>query len=155
MSKLLDLYNKLGNETYGEEIGKIAPYFSTISPTFINLKPGYCEIFIKDTITIHNHIGTIHAAALCNGAELVAGLCTDVSIPASRQWIPIGMQVKYLTKARGDIIVKTTSEIVDWSFLGEISVAVIASTVKINEIIFTATIDMNIRETPRKGGQYT
>jgi acyl-coenzyme A thioesterase PaaI-like protein len=56
---------------------------------------------IKDRRRVHNHIGTVHAIALCNLAELTAGLCTEVTIPASMRWIPKGMTVRYLKKASG------------------------------------------------------
>ena len=48
-----------------------------------------------------NHIGTVHAIALCNLAELTGGLACDASIPASMRWIPKGMSVAYLKKAVG------------------------------------------------------
>ena len=50
---------------------------------------------------MHNHIGTVHAIALCNLAELSAGVMTDATIPASMRWIPKGMTVEYLKKATG------------------------------------------------------
>ena len=43
----------------------------------------------------------MHAIALCNLAELTAGLMTDASLPAPMRWIPKGMTVEYLKKAVG------------------------------------------------------
>lgn len=43
----------------------------------------------------------MHAIALCNLAEFIGGLTTDVSIPRSMRWIPKGMTVEYLKKAVG------------------------------------------------------
>lgn len=124
MSELLKLYSSLGNKNYGEAIGKIAPYFDTIKPEFVDLKPGYCEIVIKNTHSVHNHLGTVHAIAMCNGAELVAGLMTDVSIPEGRRWIPIGMTVKYLAMAKTDLKVVAQGRDIDWTVMGEIEVPV-------------------------------
>jgi len=53
---------------------------------------------------VHNHIGTVHAIALCNAAELAAGLATDAAITPSQRWIPKGMSVRYLRKARGTLV---------------------------------------------------
>jgi hypothetical protein len=53
---------------------------------------------------VQNHIGTVHAIALCNLAELCAGLVTDVSIPRDMRWIPQDMTVRYLRKAKGRIV---------------------------------------------------
>ena len=44
MSKLYDLYQAVRNEAFSIEISKIAPYFSTIAPMFVDLNPGYAEI---------------------------------------------------------------------------------------------------------------
>jgi Domain of unknown function (DUF4442) len=57
---------------------------------------------------MENHIGSVTAIALCNLAELCAGLMTDVSIPADMRWIPKEMWVQYLEKAKGKIIAKAT-----------------------------------------------
>jgi len=78
-----------------------APYFATIAPRFVALAPGRCEVRIRDRRRVHNHLGTVHAIALCNLAELSAGVMTDATIPADMRWIPRGMTVEYLKKAVG------------------------------------------------------
>lgn len=80
-----------------------APYFGTIAPRITCLEKGLCEGHFNDRRAVHNHIGTVHAIALCNIAELVTGLMVDASTPASMRWIPKGMQVEYLRKARDTI----------------------------------------------------
>ncbi|CAM5237387.1 hotdog fold domain-containing protein [Rhodanobacter lindaniclasticus] len=106
MSKALALWRKLssrpgGKWLYGRLICFKAPYFTTIAPRFAVLEPDRCEIRIPDRRRVHNHIGTVHAIALCNLAELAAGMMTDVTIPADMRWIPKGMSVEYLKKAVG------------------------------------------------------
>jgi acyl-coenzyme A thioesterase PaaI-like protein len=81
-----------------------APYFGSIAPLVERLEPGRCVARIRDRRRVHNHIGTVHAIALCNLAELTAGLGTDATIPASMRWIPKGMTVRYLRKATGTLI---------------------------------------------------
>ena len=78
-----------------------APYFATIAPRFVALEPGRCEVRIRDRRRVHNHLGTVHAIALCNLAELAAGVMTDATLPAELRWIPKGMTVDYLKKAVG------------------------------------------------------
>jgi acyl-coenzyme A thioesterase PaaI-like protein len=80
-----------------------APYFASISPLLLRLEPGLCEARLRDRRKVRNHIGTVHAIALCNLAELCAGLVTDVSIPRDMRWIPQEMTVRYLRKAAGTI----------------------------------------------------
>ena len=58
---------------------------------------------MKKRRAVLNHIGTVHAIAMCNLAELVAGTMTDASIPKTHRWIPKGMTVEYVAKARTDL----------------------------------------------------
>lgn len=145
MSELYDLFKKLGPNKYGDAIGKIAPYFATIDPQFVKLEPGYCEIIIQNRKPVHNHLGTIHAIAICNGAELVAGLVTDVSIPEKHRWIPVAMKVEYLAKAETDIRVIANRRDADWSKLGEVIIPVDAFD-NSNKKVFFAEITMKIGE---------
>jgi acyl-coenzyme A thioesterase PaaI-like protein len=108
MGNALKLWHRLsglpaGRWLYGRLICLKAPYFATIAPRFVALEPGRCEIAIRDRRRVHNHIGTVHAIALCNLAELCAGMMTEATIPAGMRWIPKGMAVEYLAKARGNM----------------------------------------------------
>src|SRR3990167_4658029 len=80
-----------GKWAFSRMICAKAPYFSTIRPEFVELRPGYCEVTIRKRRAVHNHIGTVHAIAMCNMAEVAAGIMTDVTIPATHRWIPKGM----------------------------------------------------------------
>ena len=104
--RLLALYRKmarwpLGRWLFSRAVCFKAPYFGTIHPTFVALEPGRCEATIPHRRGMRNHIGTVHAIALCNLAELCAGVMTDASLPAGMRWIPKGMTVQYLRKAVG------------------------------------------------------
>jgi acyl-coenzyme A thioesterase PaaI-like protein len=106
VTKLLALYHRLGRWPFGRWLFSRAvcwqaPYFATISPRFTVLESGRCEAVIADRRRVHNHIGTVHAIALCNLAELTAGVMTDASLPPGMRWIPKGMAVQYLKKAKG------------------------------------------------------
>ena len=78
-----------------------APYFASIAPRIEVLEPGRGVATIAHRRRVTNHLGTVHAIALCNLAEFVGGLACDVSIPPSMRWIPKGMTVAYLKKAVG------------------------------------------------------
>jgi acyl-coenzyme A thioesterase PaaI-like protein len=92
-----------GRRLFSRVVCMKAPYFASIAPRVEVLEPGLCEAELKQRRGVQNHIGTVHAIALCNLAELCAGLVTDVSIPADMRWIPKGMTVRYLAKAKGRI----------------------------------------------------
>jgi acyl-coenzyme A thioesterase PaaI-like protein len=81
-----------------------APYFGSIAPRVLRLEPGLCEARLRDRRAVRNHIGSVHAIAMCNLAELCAGLMTDASLPRGMRWIPKGMSVRYLKKAHGTLV---------------------------------------------------
>lgn len=85
-----------------------APYFSSIRPTFDVLEPGRAEAHFRKRRSVTNHIGTVHAIAMANLCELVAGTMTEVSVPASMRWIPRSMTIDYLSKAETDVRAKAT-----------------------------------------------
>ena len=108
MTKLLALWQRLsrwplGGWLFSRAVCFKAPYFGSISPRIVTLESGRCEAVIKDRRRVHNHIGTVHAIALCNLAELTAGVMTDASLPRGMRWIPKGMSVQYLKKAQGTL----------------------------------------------------
>ena len=144
MSQNLALYQQLGPENFSAAIGNVAPYFASVEPQFVDLRPGFAEVRIRNQRKVHNHIGTVHAIALCNGAELVAGTCTDVSIPQGARWLPIAMTVQYLAKAKTDIRVVTEADGVDWSQPGNIEVPVAAYDTEGTKVL-SAVITMNVK----------
>ncbi|MCI4568673.1 hotdog fold domain-containing protein [Lysobacter sp. CFH 32150] len=105
-SSVLALYRRItrwpaGHWLFSRAVCFKAPYFGSITPRFESLEPGRCSATIRHRRRVTNHLGTVHAIALCNLAELTAGVMTDASIPASMRWIPRGMTVEYLKKAIG------------------------------------------------------
>lgn len=78
-----------------------APYFASIAPRVDALAPGRCTVSFRHRRAVTNHIGTVHAIALCNAAELAAGLAVEAGLPRTLRWIPKGMRVEYLRKATG------------------------------------------------------
>ena len=105
---LLSLYRRLtrwpgGHWLFARAICFKAPYFASIAPRIELLEAGRCEASMADRRKVRNHIGTVHAIAMCNLAELSAGLMVDASLPADMRWIPKGMQVHYQAKAQGTL----------------------------------------------------
>jgi len=93
-----------GKWLFSKAIANKAPYFKTINPQFVELRPGYCEVTAKKRRAVHNHIGTFHAIAMCNMAEVCGGILTEITVPqATHRWIPKGMAVEYLKKAETDL----------------------------------------------------
>lgn len=98
---LLRLHRRLGPWLFSKAVCWKAPYFASIAPRVQVLEAGRCVASFRHRRRVTNHLGTVHAIALCNAAELVAGLALDAAMPAGMRWIPRGMRVEYLHKAIG------------------------------------------------------
>ena len=105
---VLKIYRSLERKPFGRWLFSRliclkAPYFASIAPRIVALRPNHGEATLRHRRRVSNHLGTVHAIALCNLAEFIGGLTCDVSIPKSMRWIPKGMSVEYLKKAVGDM----------------------------------------------------
>ena len=114
MNKLLKLWQKsaskpLGKWFFSKVICWKAPYFGSIQPLFEVLEPGRAVVFMRKQRAVQNHIGTVHAIAMCNLAELAAGTMMEASLVSSMRWLPKGMTVRYLKKATSDVRCIATS----------------------------------------------
>ncbi len=108
MNRVLGLWQKLSAKPFGKAIfSKIicwkAPYFGSINPRFVELRPGFSRVAMKNRRAVQNHIQTIHAIALCNLAELGAGTMMEASLSKHMRWLPKGMTVQYRKKAETDV----------------------------------------------------
>lgn len=93
----------LGRWAIARALSWMAPYFRTIRPQITRLDPGHVEVRIRKRWAVTNHIGTVHAIAMCNIAELAAGTGCELSTPDHLRWIPVGMTVSYEKLARTDL----------------------------------------------------
>ena len=120
MSQVLSLWKAAsGLPVVGDTIGKRAfsllfaqkaPYFATVRPRFVEIRPGHASLVIRKRRGVHNHIGTVHAIALCNGLEAAMGALAEATIPADKRWIPQGMDITYTAKATSDVTCTAETE---------------------------------------------
>lgn len=146
----LAMYNKAsklpaGKWIFSKALCVVAPYFGSIKPMFDELRPNYCKISIKKRRKVQNHIGTVHAIAMCNMAELAGGTMTDISIPKGARWIPAGMTVQYVKKAKTDLVAIADGSSLDWTVNGDVIVPVVVKDTA-GETVFTANITMNVKQ---------
>lgn len=105
------LWNKfssrpLGKRLFSLGVGFKAPYFLTIGAQVLEVGPGRSVVSARKRWHLRNHIGTFHAIAMCNLAELAMGMVAEATVPPSHSWIPKGIEARYL--ARGET--KLTAE---------------------------------------------
>ena len=123
------LYRRLsaypqGSRMFSLVFEQAAPYFRTARPRFVSLAPNRAELTLKKRRRVQNHIGTVHVIAICNGLEAAMGALAEASIPASRRWIPRGMEVEYTAKATSDITCVAETDPADWERAGEVEIPV-------------------------------
>ena len=152
MNAALSAWNRLESKPLGKAffsrfICWKAPYFGTISPRFVELRPGFARVTMRKRRAVQNHIGTVHAIAMCNLAELAAGTLTEVSIPASMRWLPKGMQVEYVRKAETDVEATATLPAVEEGAAREVP-ATVEVRDRGGEVVCRAVITMWV--SPRK-----
>ena len=92
-----------------------APYFATVKPRFVELRPNYAELTIRKRRRVLNHIKTVHVIAICNGLEAAMGALAEASVPSTKRWIPKGMEVGYTAKATSDITCIAETDPEQWT----------------------------------------
>jgi len=124
-----------------------APYFGSIKPTFIEIRPGFAKAIIKNKRRVHNHIKTVHAIAMANLCEFVGGTLMEVSIAKNMRWIPKGMNIKYVAKAETDLIASCKIGFIDWQDTQDVVVKVDVHD-NMGNLVSTAEIPMYV--SPKK-----
>ena len=105
----------VGSRVFSLLFSQKAPYFSSVRPRFTEIRPNRAELVIRNRRGVHNHLGTVHAIALCNGLEAAMGALAEATIPADKRWIPEGMEVAYTAKATSDITCVAETDPADWT----------------------------------------
>jgi hypothetical protein len=130
---VLDLYRRaervplVGRGAFSLAFAVKAPYFLTIAPTLVELRPNHAVVRVRKWWGVHNHIGTVHVIAVANGLEMAMGALAEASIPAHLRWIPKGMQLEYLAMADSTLLATADTDPADWAQPGEVDVRVQAT----------------------------
>ena len=111
-SSILNFWHKAqswpgGRWIFSKQIGRMVPYSGSIHPFVEVLEPGHAIISLQDRRKIRNHLGSIHAIALCNLGELCSGMALLTGLPESARGIVTNIEIEYSKKARGTLIAKS------------------------------------------------
>lgn len=121
MADVMGMYKRatsipvIGNKVFDIAFAQMAPYFWSVRPHFKVIRPNHAEVVIPKRRGVQNHIGTVHAIALCNGLEAAMGALAEATIPADKRWIPKGMEVSYTAKATSDITCHADTDPEQWT----------------------------------------
>ena len=152
--RALTLFARIGGSAPGRWVfSRIvcarAPYFASIAPSVEALVPGRCVVRLRDRRRVRNHLGTVHAIALCNAAELAAGLATDAAVDPALRWIPKSMQVDYRAAARGTLLAVAQAPAIVPEEAGVTCPVRVEVRDAGDNLVFTATVSMWITQRRR------
>ena len=130
-------------------LGRMTPYSGSIGARVEELAPGWCRVALRDRRRVRNHLGSIHAMALANLAEMASGLAVLVGLPANVQGIVTGFSITYLKKARGRLIAECRAERLDVTAAQEYEAAVAVTDTQ-GDVVARATARWRLRPIPQR-----
>ena len=139
--------NQIGRWLFAKLVCWRVPYFSTISPSFLEYSDEVVVVAIKKKRSVTNHLGTIHVIAIANLCELAAGTLMEAGLVHSMRWIPKGMNISYLLPANTHLTAKAIMHVVKEGEKIDVVVPVIVMDANKREVV---RADIIMYLTPKK-----
>ncbi len=98
-------------DLYSRFIGYCIPYTGTINARVETLRPGFARVVMADRREVQNHLGSVHAIALANLAELTANAALAFGLAPDARFIVTEFAMRYLKKAHGPIVGTCSCEV--------------------------------------------
>jgi acyl-coenzyme A thioesterase PaaI-like protein len=153
-ARLVSLWRTLsplpgGRWLFARLFARIVPYSASTRPSVLRLEPGHAEVSIPDRRANRQHLGSVHAIALMNVAEMASGLAMTAGLPAGVRGIVREIRMEYLKKARGTIT--AVSRVTVPTVTGDLDFDVIADCLDPSgAVVARATVRWRLGLTPTK-----
>jgi uncharacterized protein (TIGR00369 family) len=92
-----------GKRIFSRMLGIAAPYSGSIGAQVQEVRRGHARVTLADRRAVRQHLGSVHAVALVNLAELCGNLAVAYSMAEGARFIVAGLSIDYFKKARGEI----------------------------------------------------
>ncbi len=140
--------SRWGRWLFAQKLCRREPYFRSIKPHFLELRPALCTVVIPHERSTGGTGNTVHALAIATLCELTASTVTEVTVPPNMGWHSRGMTIEYLRKAESDVTATARLDKTDWGETQNVAVPVSAVDRNGREVVRAV---ITIRVEPRRG----
>jgi acyl-coenzyme A thioesterase PaaI-like protein len=140
--------SRWGRWLFAQKLCRREPYFRSIKPHFLELRPALCTVVIPYGRSTGGTDNTVHSLAIATLCELAASTVTEVTVPPNMGWHSRGMTIEYLRKAESDVTATARLDKTDWGETQNVAVPVSAVDRNGREVVRAV---ITIRVEPRRG----
>jgi len=135
--------SRFGRWLFARALSRRAPYFASINPHFLELRPAVCIVVMPRRSSTGGPAGSVHSLAIANLCELAASTVTDVTLPPGMKWQSRGMTIEYLRRAESDVTATARLDKTEWAEAQNVAVPVSAVDRNGSEVV-RAVITMRV-----------
>ncbi len=136
-----------GRWLFSKLLGFMVPYSGSVSPRVLLLEPGHARVRIDERRALRQHLGSVHAIALMNVAEMASGLAMMGALPIGMRGIVTKIAIVYAKKGRGRLIAESRCHVApdlapgEYDFVSEVTDAA-------GDVVATATVTWKLGPVP-------